>query len=248
MNKLPALSLTPSPSSHTIGFLPPLLKSDYPNIRFWDWKSYSPPKKDATDANTTAGKRGGARAAAGENVRLLWIENEDGSIIDGHVASAIRAKCRSLWIQMLVDGTAYKSWLKIPDVAATNFRNAICDAFPQLRLCENDWKAQALAKEEYPHFDRVSLAAELGVLVPGEPIDNPTQSRTKRKHRSHRDSDHKSKKIKVLDAEDNIDEDGPSNTNDPPLSTSDSPAPENSRGVSVGPLKAKVTICICPPK
>lgn len=179
MEKLPLIS-----NSNSNSRVIPLDRTDYPLVNFWVLKDYTDSLGNSpTDANTTAGKRGPTRDAEGRQLNNCerYIETEDGSIISGTVAAAMRAKCRSLWIQMALDGTAPQSWLKVGEVAGAKFRSDMGLAFPELRLCEHDWKVQRLAVQNYSSFDREAF-------VKLEPMDDSTsmskvKTSKKRKHK-----------------------------------------------------------------
>lgn len=222
----------------------PLKHEDFPKVRYWTRKSYTASEgEDVTDANTTAGQRGRGRAALGINVGELYIENADGSIIDGYVAAAIREKARSLWIQMVIDGTSPQSWTKVGEVAGTKFRTEMGQAFPQLRLCQNDWKVQRLAVQHYHTFDREGIASSYGVrlrennaidLTLSESDDSSKPSKRKRKGKKTS----KSKKKVKIETEDNVDD---------TMDVDPLPAPtvaaglSRSTGIAVAAKKSKVS-------
>src|SRR5712691_7180504 len=86
------------------------LRSDYPGVKYWtkqDWKEAENKRKDSSEV---AGPRGGGRSVKGENVMMLYIENDDGNPVSGSMAAAIRDFARSIWRGFHQQGMAPEKW------------------------------------------------------------------------------------------------------------------------------------------
>jgi hypothetical protein len=97
-------------------------------------------------------ERGRSRAAQGVNVAMRYIEDENGQIIDGHRAGEMRKIARSVWVALANAGKAPAKWSQADIVSAEAYRKEMRQHFPELRLCEHDWKADLIASENYPSW------------------------------------------------------------------------------------------------
>ena len=53
--------------------------SEYPGIKYWNKQEWRDAENKKKDLSEVTGSRGGGRAAKGENVMMLYMENEDGT-------------------------------------------------------------------------------------------------------------------------------------------------------------------------
>jgi hypothetical protein len=83
---------------------------------------------------------------------MLYVEHENGNPIDGHKATEIRRIARSIWVHLATVGKAPKTWLKADIHTADHYKREMRRHFPELRLCESDWKADQIAIEHYPSW------------------------------------------------------------------------------------------------
>jgi hypothetical protein len=131
--------------------VPSVKHEDYPSVKFWyrhEWNS----AENNQVAHIGAGAHGKTRAAQGENVTLKFIEDENGIIIDGFRATAMRRFARELWSSLNSVGKAPKTWGKVDAAVASQYRNEMERKFPELRLCDNSWKADFIATLNYPSW------------------------------------------------------------------------------------------------
>ena len=134
---------------------PPANRSDFPLVSFWykrDWIAFQKDNKGLSNPNRRASERGRVRASQGENVKMLFVEDEEGNPIDGHKATEIRRIARSIWVEFAKNGKAPKTWCKADISTAQEYNNEMRRFFPELRLCEFDWKAEQIAIENYPSW------------------------------------------------------------------------------------------------
>lgn len=143
---------TPPGSWHT---LPKLMDSDFPLVRFWykmSWKTHNEGKKDTTELGASTGQRGGTRAAQGENVNLLFIENADGTPITGTLAAEMREHARSIWRGLHKKNAAPEKWGDASNEIREQYYHEMESKFYPLRLCDNHWKSQAIATGIYSQW------------------------------------------------------------------------------------------------
>jgi len=92
------------------------------------------------------------RAPSGLNISLHYVEDVHGVVVDGFRASEMRKFARSIWNQLHGAGKAPRSWGKADLDVAAHYRREMRRRFPELGLCEFDWKAEQLATDNYPNW------------------------------------------------------------------------------------------------
>lgn len=99
------------------------------------------------------GKRGKGRASQGQNVKMRYLQRENGDVIDGWRASEIRRFARSIFVGFALQGKVFHSWVEGVDAASrTCFYRDMAARFPELGLCELDWKSEQVASEIYSQW------------------------------------------------------------------------------------------------
>lgn len=134
-----------------LNMLPTAERERYPLVKFWYRHEWNTSENNQV-AHIGAGAHGKARAAQGENVTLRFIEDENGNIIDGFRATTMRRFARELWASLNSVGKAPKTWGKVDSAVAAQYRNEMERKFPELRLCDNSWKADFIATLNYPSW------------------------------------------------------------------------------------------------
>jgi hypothetical protein len=144
------LGLLPTPAEPVS-----LKESDYPNINYWhkrDWISSKRSTKGTSDPNTEKPSRGGKHASQGINVAMKYIQEEDGTVIDGHRATHIRTIAAGIWGALADAGVAPLTWGKGGLAIREEYNKEMRRRFPELALCASDWKAEQIAIDNYPSF------------------------------------------------------------------------------------------------
>lgn len=85
---------------------------------------------------------------------MLYIENADGTPVDGTIASTMREFARSIWRDLYLRGMAPETWGQATRQVREEFCQEMERAYPALRLCDNHWKANALATAIYSQWYR----------------------------------------------------------------------------------------------
>lgn len=134
-----------------LNMLPAAEREHYPSVKYWYRHEWSTAEVNLV-AHIGAGAHGKARAAQGENVTLRFIEDEEGNIIDGFRATAMRRFARELWAGLNSVGKAPKTWGKVDATVAAQYRNEMERRFSELRLCDNNWKSDYIATLNYPSW------------------------------------------------------------------------------------------------
>jgi hypothetical protein len=172
----------------SISTLPKAEREDYPMVKYWhrhEWNSES-------IQVAVIGAPGKTRASQGENVTMKFIEDENGNIIDGYRASIIRKFARELWSGLANIGKAPKTWGKVDARVATEYRTEMGRKFPELQLCDDDWKADLIATINYPSWysnnvekEDSSKRVSTGTLPMAKRVKGMPSTHAKRKNDKH---------------------------------------------------------------
>ena len=125
-------------------------RKDYPNIKFWTKKEWT--ARDQPSATTTGGTRGKARSGLGINVTMQYAELEDGTVVDGHVASSIRRCARASWVHLANVGNLPSRWRSASSATLRTYHEEMYRRFPYLQYCDDNWKVEQIAMDNYPSW------------------------------------------------------------------------------------------------
>jgi hypothetical protein len=136
---------------------PPLSQLNYLLVRYWNrkiWKSIAGTRKDTFEVQTKNRSCGGTRSSKGENVMMLYIEDANGTPIDGNTASGIRELARSIWRNLYERGIAPETWGQATMEVCEEFCREMESEYLVLRLCNYHWKANTIATAIYSQWHR----------------------------------------------------------------------------------------------
>ena len=122
---------------------------DFLLVKFWYRHKWNTAENSQV-AHIGASAHGKTWATQGKNVTLRFVEDENGSVIDGFRASAMCRFACELWAGLNGIGKAPKTWGKVNATVATQYQNEMERKFFKLRLCDNHWKADLIAILNYP--------------------------------------------------------------------------------------------------
>lgn len=158
---------------HNCDLLQPLRHEDYPTVKFWtqaSWNKFMAEKKHndrIAGANTQKPSRGSTRKAQGINVRTQYMENEAGIEVDASRAGGARALAKEIFNE-LTKGKLFteipSKWTRVSNKSKIYYFGQMYRRYPELRFCEEDWKAWKLGgksyspwyknyKQQYDHHD-----------------------------------------------------------------------------------------------
>ena len=129
--------------------LPPqatLKKEDYPDVEFWDATSWNDSKVDK-DIFTTSPRH--------KKKGTFWfLEDANGAPLSEERCNAVTKRARQIFAHLNASGAGATKWGEMGNVSQDYYRNEKYSLFPELRLCELDWKANRLATETYSSWYR----------------------------------------------------------------------------------------------
>jgi len=144
--------------------LPPLDKSDYPNVKFWMKKVYNKRRGEKIgDTNalaTTKRKRGRPKqndvdnsdGEENEDKRHTYLEDVNGNPVTTERLWQISVKARQCWFLLHKAQLAPLTWTKIEIEASEFFRSEMLSEFSEFRLCNGCWKLELWATLNYPSW------------------------------------------------------------------------------------------------
>jgi hypothetical protein len=145
----PSSLVSEKPPNH----LTPLNRQEYPHVKYWfkrDWSQYQ--TEHAAEDDHSCAQRGRGRAAKGINVSMRYVEFENGEMISGDRATEIRRFARSIWVLLGKKGTPPATWGTADIETRKLYSQEMCMRFPELKLCNLDWKAEQIATDNYPSW------------------------------------------------------------------------------------------------
>ncbi|KAJ6607579.1 hypothetical protein B0H10DRAFT_1956116 [Mycena sp. CBHHK59/15] len=184
------LGMTPS--------LPPLVRGDYPNIRFWLRVDFFK-GGDGVSNNGGPFLRGGSLASQGVNVSGCYIEYEDGRVVDGFHVTAIGKLAARIWHYLLEHGKAPRKWSQATVEVIKLYNNEMCRQYPELRFCADNWKAQQITTANYPSWIRIHGAVQLKVENGATRIVSAKKGKQRRKPSLSPPPNEMRKKVKLDD-------------------------------------------------
>jgi hypothetical protein len=198
--------------------LPALSREDYPDVKFWTKRQWNEASADAlVDVTLGPQVRGRTRAAQGINVKMRYVEQRDGTIIDGDRASEIRKFARAIWVSIAKRGPLPPKWGQADVETRRQYCNGMASRFLELRLCEHEWKAEQIATNNYPSWYVNQQASEEKQMKQDDGELASQETGTKRAH--IRSKKYSSKKTKIEPAVIENAVQGDSETNQAAVST-----------------------------
>ena len=119
--------------------LPQLDAEDYPDARFWTAQEWQRHMNEQIDYGRTPGKLG-------------FICDEDGNSVSKERLKKMTETAKKLWSDLYRHRYDPNTWRCVVMCADAYYTNSMCIAFPELRLCADNWKAQSLATIRYPDW------------------------------------------------------------------------------------------------
>ncbi|KAJ7256397.1 hypothetical protein C8J57DRAFT_1473051 [Mycena rebaudengoi] len=115
------------------------------------------------------------------NVTILFVSDSDGNVIDGFHAPDIRSLAHQIWVQTTNLKLAPPSWQKGSLDVHRHFSYELCDKFPEMALCNNDWKVRFMATHMYSswhtsHFGKSVKTEEADITLGKRRCSNTTSS------------------------------------------------------------------------
>jgi hypothetical protein len=149
----------------------PLRREDYPNVRFWTRREWMDRSGQESDSIDNSGQRGKARASQGINVAMRYVEDRNGTVVNGHRATEMRRHARLIWVHMANNGGVPPSWGKADVKLSQTYCHEMRQRFPDLALCDLDWKADQIATDNYPSWFKNWSESSQKALVKHEQED-----------------------------------------------------------------------------
>ena len=136
----------------TVPPAPPISnEDDHDAVRFWrksEWRNFEE----------------GERKRNRNTVKFSFICDESGESVPSSRIDEMGDAAKLAWNELHHFRLAPTTWAKKIDRANEYFSNTMRTKFPELRLCQGDWKLQEFATERYPAWCRYSRDGKSGGL------------------------------------------------------------------------------------
>ena len=130
---------------------PPLNESNYPDVCFWTQDKYK------TWERLNSARLQGALCKCNDLMSLLWLEDQDRKMFSKDTTSAVLRKMHAVWQGFKQCGIAPPTWGTATDEVKKAFYSEVVATFPQLCLCANNWKAEAVVTSRYSSWAQMYL-------------------------------------------------------------------------------------------
>jgi hypothetical protein len=124
-------------------------RKDYSRVRYWSAKDWKDDSLDAMVVNKLPATKGKSRVTKGINVTGRFIEDVDGTIVNGHQVSNMCYLTTQVFNQLLKHNATPPKFKSIPRNSFQFFLYKMYTNFPVLHLCEGHWKAIWLGSSIY---------------------------------------------------------------------------------------------------
>jgi hypothetical protein len=88
----------------------------------------------------------------GTEVARFFIETEEGEIVDEDRFDKMRKYARKIWDLFETEGSVPPSWGQAARQLKQRYHKLMRDNFPELKLCNDNWKADQIATSNYPSW------------------------------------------------------------------------------------------------
>ncbi|KAH9946898.1 hypothetical protein B0H21DRAFT_883455, partial [Amylocystis lapponica] len=135
-------------------------KSRYGQAKFTTREKFMAWLKGARGASeiNVARKEGGEGQEGGDDDsgsrQCCYLEDDQGCTIPRARIDRMRDHARAIWNLFAENNRAPSTWSQAPLDVRNEFRTEMVSRFPELRLCEDDWKTDYLAMKNYPHWHK----------------------------------------------------------------------------------------------
>ncbi|KAJ7906345.1 hypothetical protein B0H13DRAFT_1463370, partial [Mycena leptocephala] len=89
-----------------------------------------------------------------EHWKLGFLEHEDGTLFDQDEGRDTRAHARAAFSSLLLKHLAPITWSQASSLAINWYRAEMLAHCPELGLCSNNWKVDAIATEVYSQWSK----------------------------------------------------------------------------------------------
>ena len=108
-----------------------LLQSvDFPKVQFWYLDDWTRARKPITGP-------------------MQYIQDREGRVVDEIAIFAMRGLAQSIWSELGVSGAAASTWRQVDMESKKHYYRAMAAGFFNLRLCDENWKAEQIAMDNY---------------------------------------------------------------------------------------------------
>ncbi|KAJ7705060.1 hypothetical protein B0H16DRAFT_1901938 [Mycena metata] len=159
-------------SSLSLDPLSPLVQSDFPDIQFWNRSDFKEDGlTDITDNDEKSGK-------------LAFLEHRTGTQFTAAEIKAVRKSAYGSFQTLLDSSNAPLRWSQATSTATQQVRKELITEHPELALCANNWKVDAVLTEVYGQW----TSRRKDAIHESKQVPTSTSGSKKRKQREQPDA------------------------------------------------------------
>ena len=125
----------------------PLNENNYPSVKYWHATSWTNSKTNKDIDIFTSLK-------AKKKSSFWYLEDANGTSLNEERCNAVTKRARQIFAHLNASGAGAAKWGDMGNVSQDYYRREMYSCFPELRLCELDWKVNRLATETYSSWYR----------------------------------------------------------------------------------------------
>lgn len=179
-------NLLPRPTSPSPPVIPEENPLSYPLVTFWnksDWVRFQEGERQKPIDPARVDKH------RDENTKAPYIQDERGIPVNASTLKEMRKTARRVWVSFLNKGEAPPQWGKASSKVVNAYRSEMRRQHPELRLCSNDWKSEALATQAYSSWYQNHGRKPVKSEESTPALVESRSSRTKRRVDNRKDSE-----------------------------------------------------------
>ncbi|KAH9911981.1 hypothetical protein B0H21DRAFT_828869, partial [Amylocystis lapponica] len=122
--------------------------------KFETWRKSQRGASDINIAHRESGEgeEGADDDSGGKQCR--YLEDDQGHTLSRARIDRMRDHARAIWNHFADNNRAPGTWSQAPLDVRNEFRTEMVSRFPELRLCDDDWKTDYLATKNYPNWHK----------------------------------------------------------------------------------------------
>jgi hypothetical protein len=133
-----------------------LLECNYLGIKYWKKETWKVHKKKLRDSlkisNQQSGSWGGVRSAQGNNIMMQYLEEVNGTMVNGNKAGNIQEHTCTIWRGFYTKGIVPVRWGEGSKELQDQYCSEMESQFPILCYCDNHWKAHTIMTTIYSQW------------------------------------------------------------------------------------------------
>ncbi|KAJ7807476.1 hypothetical protein B0H14DRAFT_2609633 [Mycena olivaceomarginata] len=136
-------------------------------------------------SNSTTQRGSGRLVKDDENVMFWYIQDKDGKTVSGKRVKAMRAHARHIWSHLLSISKLPDKWSNATSVVRNYYAGEMRRQFPELQLCDLDYKSHRIATEIFPGWRTTYITNKAPIKLESDIDDDLDDNVTEANNNDH---------------------------------------------------------------